>query len=337
MIFDICLFKNSSGRLSQYPTLDYARDVIVESLKLTLPLHGKRQFTIIKRRRSGVFRLYQIYNQVYNDKNDSFGICVVYYDYYPYNVDYMFRLCGSTIAKIIEEGKAMHFNFDGNIVSDSHDLGYYYSTLEKYKDKIESALHRLKVNIRPIPHNVYNCYENQHIICQLSDKVWSLENAFKTNNIVVVTEVIEEENIYNMRNLIKNSNETIENLKQQISSLKQTLKRAESQKIKGLENEREAEAQTIEKKNVDWVFEGVIFFGLLYDNIFPCLINEMATWMKISIHSAMAISFGLMFFSYDNKGRYAKFLFNISLSIIYITTWLITVAIFVNKYRIQID
>ena len=67
MIFDICLYKFCAGKLSQYPTLEYAKDIINESRKLTFSLRGKRQLSLVKRGTSGKVLLYNIYNYVYND------------------------------------------------------------------------------------------------------------------------------------------------------------------------------------------------------------------------------------------------------------------------------
>lgn len=228
MIFDICLYKFCSGKLSQYPTLEYAKEVISESHKLTFSLHGKRQLSLIKRGNAGKVLLYSIYNYVYNDQNDSLGICIVFYDKYPHNIDYMFKLCGTIIAEVIAEGKAFHFDSNGNIVSDKKGIEIHHSTLSKHKEKIKQILQNLESNIRTIPQNVYNSYEDQHIICQLSDNSWTLDEMFKTNNIVIVTEEIEDENINSMRSFIKKSNETVDDLNKQIKELKEQLKKSEN-------------------------------------------------------------------------------------------------------------
>ena len=161
MIFDICLYKFCSGELSQYPALEYAKNIIKESRKLTFSLHGKRQLTLVKRGNSGKFLLYSIYNYVYNDKNDSIGICIVFHDKYPHDVDFFFQFCGFIIAEIIEEGKAFHFDSKGNIISDNKDLEFHHSTLSKHKEKIKTSLQNVKSKVRAIPRNVYNNFEDQ--------------------------------------------------------------------------------------------------------------------------------------------------------------------------------
>ena len=92
MVFDICFYKYYSNRLSQYPTLDYAQDIIIENLKLTFPLNGKRQLSIIKRGDGDCIRLYQIYNHVYNKGADSF-LCLTSIDF---TVPCLFRHSEST-------------------------------------------------------------------------------------------------------------------------------------------------------------------------------------------------------------------------------------------------
>lgn len=88
----------------------------------------------------------------------------------------------------LKQGKAFHFDSYGNIVSDKKVLGVHHSTLSKHKEKIKFTLQNLKSNIRSIPQNVYNSFEDQHVICQLSDKSWNLDEMFKTNNIVIFTD-----------------------------------------------------------------------------------------------------------------------------------------------------
>ena len=102
MIFDVCFFKYSSGQLSQFPAIGYAKRIINESLKLSLALHGKRQFSLIKRAEGGNVRLYNIYNYVYNDSKDSIGICIVFHDKYPYDIEYLFKLYGLTISSLFK-------------------------------------------------------------------------------------------------------------------------------------------------------------------------------------------------------------------------------------------
>lgn len=236
MIFDICLYKFCSSKLSQYPALEYAKDVISESRKLTFSLHGKRQLSLVKRGVSGKVLLYNIYNYVYNENNDSIGICIVFHDTYPYDIDFLFKFCGLIIADIIEEGKAFHFDSKGNIICDNNGLEFHHSTLSKHKDKIKATLQNVKTKVRAIPRNVYNSFEDQHVICQLSDKSWSLDEIFKTNNVVIITEEIEEENINSMRSFIIKSNETIDNLNRQIKELKKQQRQLGEQKQKEQSN-----------------------------------------------------------------------------------------------------
>lgn len=61
----------------------------------------------------------------------------------------------------------------------------------------------------------------------MSDKSWSLDEIFKTNNVVIITEEIEEENINSMRNRILGLNKTIENQQIKIGELESTIKRLE--------------------------------------------------------------------------------------------------------------
>lgn len=283
MIFDICLYKFYSGKLSQYPTLEYAKDVINESRKLTFSLRGKRQLSLVKRGNSGKVLLYNIYNYVYNDKNDSVGICIVFHDKYLHDIDFLFKLCGLIVAEIIEEGKAFHFDSKGNIISDNYDLEYHHSTLSKHKDKIKATLQNVKTKVRAIPRNVYNNFEDQHVICQLSDKSWSLDEIFKTNNVVIITEEIEEENINSMRSFIKKSNETVDDLNKKIKKLEEQLKKAEKEKKQSQTNPPKKQSNNTNDTGMDataWITLGVIGAIILLNVIAPWFIPSV--WPKLA-------------------------------------------------------
>lgn len=284
MIFDICLYKFCSGKLSQYPALEYAKDVISESRKLTFSLHGKRQLSLVKRGVSGNVLLYNIYNYIYNENDDSIGICIVFHDKYPYDIDFLFKFCGLIVAEIIEEGKAFHFDSKGNIISDNNDLEFHHSTLSKYKDKIKATLQNVKSKTRAIPRNVYNNFEDQHAICQLSDKSWSLDEIFKTNNVVIITEEIEEENINSMRSFIKKSNETVEDLNKRIKKLEEQLRKAEKEKKQSQTNPPKKQSNNTNGTGMDttaWITLGVIGAIILLNVIAPWFIPSV--WPKLAV------------------------------------------------------
>ena len=293
MIFDVCIYKYCSGKQSHFPTLEYAKDIISESRKLTFSLRGKSQLILIKRGNSGKVLLYSIYNYVYNDKNDSVGICIVFHDKYPHDIDFLFKFCGSIIAEIIEEGKAFHFDSKGNILSDNNDLEFHHSILSKYKDKIKTILQNVNSKVRAIPRNVYNNFEDQHVICQLSDKSWSLDELFKVNNIVIITEEIEEENINSMRSFIKKSNETVDDLNKKIKKLEEQLKKVEKEKKKTQTNSPKKQNNKTNDDGMDvtaWITLGVIGGIILLNVIVPWFIPSV--WPKLSV---ILTGFGMYF------------------------------------------
>lgn len=285
MIFDICLYKFCAGKLSQYPTLEYAKDVINESRKLTFSLRGKRQLSLVKRGTSGKVLLYNIYNYVYNDKNDAVGICIVFHDKYPHDIEFLFKFCGLIIAEIIQDGKAFYFDSKGNIISDKNDLEFHHSTLSKHKEKIKATLQNVKTKVRAIPRNVYNNFEDQHVICQLSDKSWSLDEIFKTNNVVIITEEIEEENINSMRSFIKKSNETVDDLNKKIKKLEEQLKKVEREKKKQFQTKPPHKQSKKPNDNgmdaTAWITLGVIGAIILLNVIAPWFIPSV--WPKLSV------------------------------------------------------
>ncbi|MCH5311342.1 MAG: hypothetical protein J1E57_05215 [Prevotella sp.] len=295
MVFDICFFKYSNKVLSQYPTLDYAKGVINESLGQTLLLHGKRQLCFIKRSSSGAIRMFQIYNYIYNGEN-SFGICIVYYDEYSQDVEFLFNFFSSIVANIVEEGKVLYFDTNGRIVSAKEGIEHYYSILAKYKNRITSALQNLKSGIKPIPLNVYNNYIDQHIVCQRSDKSWSMDEVMQHNNIVIITEEIEDENINSMRGLIKRSYEEVDKLNIRIRALTSHIEHIKHEKGKGasyghIQNvcskTNITAKQEKEKNNVDkfdiimWLITGGFILSIFFNLITPWFIDSI--WSKISV------------------------------------------------------
>lgn len=284
MIFDFCFYRYNLGHLSQYPTLEYAKEVIFESLELTLPLHGKRQFSLVKRGDSDKIRLYQIYNYIYNDNNDAFGICIVYHDKYPNDIEYMFKLCGATVVSILEEGKLLHLDSKGNIISDNRDLGNHYSALNGHKVKFKDKILRQGTKLSPIPNNFYNNNEKQHVICQLSDKSRSLDELFENNNVVVITEEIEDENINNMRSFVKRSNETVKILNEQVKRLQEQLRQVEREKQKYEKQVKQATNNTTQHDVDDflgWVIFGGFIAAVLLCLIAPWFISSMPIWIKL--------------------------------------------------------
>lgn len=309
MIFDFCFYRYNLGHLSQYPTLEYAKEVIFESLELTLPLHGKRQFSLVKRGDSDKIRLYQIYNYIYNDNNDAFGICIVYHDKYPNDIEYMFKLCGATVVSILEEGKLLHLDSKGNIISDNRDLGNHYSTLNGHKVKFKDKILCKGTKLSPIPNNFYNNYEKQHVICQLSDKSWSLDELFENNNVVVITEEIEDENINNMRSFVKRSNETVKILNEQVKRLQEQLRQVEREKQKYEKQVKQATNNTTQHDVGDffvWIIVGGFIAAVLLCLIAPWFISSMPIWIKFALLAAAG--FGMFAVGYaleeNHKGKY---------------------------------
>ena len=228
MFSDICFFNYKQGKVSLYPSLDYLSNVIEESTVQTTFLRGLRQLSIIRREDGNNKHIIVIYNYRYSISTDSFGVCLVFKDYYPCGVSYLFSFMGKIIAEIVKEGKVLFVDKEGLIQISNRDIKNFTAVLKQHIDHSKIEYNRKKaelVKISSLSSNYYSVYKDQTIVHQLSDDSWTISEALEYNNIVIVTEEIEEENINSMRNRILDYNKTIENQQRRIDELEAELKR----------------------------------------------------------------------------------------------------------------
>jgi len=226
MNYEVCLFRKTSKRISHYTDMVYAVDFIKDGLKMTSNLKGKQQMCFLRWKQNETNLLYVIYNYVYGKSDESFGLCFVFRNHYPQNVNYLFAFCGSVVSKIVEEGKILCLDENGNIKycggkkGSANTLPY----LSKHLDNIRSKFESESCCFSPLPPTYYN-NRDQHVIHQLGDTSWTMAEALNYNNIVIVTEEIEDENIYSMRSRILTSDQKLKEQERKIAELEAEIKR----------------------------------------------------------------------------------------------------------------
>lgn len=252
MSYDICFYWNVSNQVSLCQTLDYAVDVIKESLAEATSMKGKRQLFIMRRENGAVKHVFAIYNYVYGDSSDSFGICLVFRDYFPNDIKYLFEYCSKVVSEIIEEGKLLFFDKSGGICANRKEISRQQATVKRHMDRFENGFDDKKLrlaNLASLPSNYYNKSKTEIIVHQLSDNSWTMKESFNYYNNVIITEEIEEENINSMRSLIIQLNETIEKLNQQIAILQMQHKKQENNDKKESQ-EKDQMKSSNEKKDI---------------------------------------------------------------------------------------
>ena len=204
MSYDICLFKRTSNRLSQYQTLGYATDIIKESLVQTSDLKGKRQLIIIRREDIRLKHVFAIYNYVLLS-GDTFGLCFAFKEYYPKNIKYIFSFCSKIVSEIIKEGKILYVDDKGNIKVSTEELSQQSAILKPHLEHVNASFDENNAKLFPLSSlTTYNkIFQCQRIVHELSDTTWSMTESLNYNNIVVFTEVLEDENINNYRNVVR--------------------------------------------------------------------------------------------------------------------------------------
>lgn len=287
MFSDICFFHNKQYKVSLYPSLDYISDVIEESVVQTSSLKGLRQLSITRREEGKTKQIIVIYNYRYTNSTDSFGVCLVFNDYYPCGVNYLFSYFGEVIANIIKEGKLLFLDKkSGTIHATNQELTNHSAVIKRHIDRFKTYFRNGKaelVKISNLSSNYYSIFKKQTIVNQLSDTSWNITESLNYNNIVIITEEIEDENINNIRSIIKESNETIDNLNKQICKLNEQLKQAEKEKKK-LRTKVNPSPKVEVKISSDvtmWIVLGIIVVVIHLNLIAPWFIPTI--WSKLAV------------------------------------------------------
>lgn len=288
MFSDICFFNHKQGKVSLCPSLDYLSNVIEESAVQTASLQGCRQLSIIRREEGNFKHIIIIYNYRYSTSTDSFGVCLVFKDYYPCGINYLFSFMGKIIAKIVREGKVLYVDKRGFIQASNSDIKRFSAVLKQHIDHSKKEFNRKKaelVILSSLSSNYYSIYRNQTIVHQLSDDSWAISEDLEYNNIVIITEEIEEENINSMRSFIKKSNETVDDLNKKIKKLEEQLKKSEREKKKQSQTKPPHKQSNKPNDNgmdtTTWITLGVIGAIILLNVIAPWFFPSV--WPKLSV------------------------------------------------------
>lgn len=293
MFSDICFFQSKHFKISMYPSLDYISNVIKESVVQTSSLRGLRQLSIIRREEGKIKHTIVIYNYRYTDSTESFGVCLVFNDYYPCGINYFFSVTGKVIADIVNEGKVLYIDNRGVIQWSNYDLASFSALLKQHIDRFKKDFNTKKANLKKLSSlsaNYYNIYKKQTIVHQLSDTSWNVTESLNYNNIVIFTEEIEDENINSMRSLIKKSNDTVDDLNKQIAKLKEQLKQAEREKTKVNPPQKTEVKENETSDTTMWIVLGIIAAIILFNLTVPWFIPTV--WPKLAV---ILTSFGTYF------------------------------------------
>lgn len=202
MLHSICFYLYLQQELWLYPSFDGIDTIAIDTINRVNNLKGKQQL-IIKRTGENGNYAFVLYNHTLNNSKDSFGICFYSQNLYPQNVGYIFSLFGNILSNILEEGKILYFNQHGAIKYGNEKFQRYEVLLKKHLDQLVNQIDIQKLCFAPFSSNYYEIYQNQTEIFQLTDTTWTVSEALKTNNIVIVTTAIENENINKYQNVIR--------------------------------------------------------------------------------------------------------------------------------------
>ena len=234
-MIDFCFFLNQQNKIKLFPSLTNAISVVSESVEQTCGMKGKRQLSVVRREEGDIKQCFVVFNYVYGSSSDSFGICLVIRDHYPQNIRYLFSYFSNQIKEIIEEGKILYVDNQGEIKAEKITSEKIPAILIRHLDNIKGRLDKNKIklaSLTSITNNYFKTGKFQTCIYELSDDTWKVAEALNYNNVVIVTEEIEEENIHKYKNVVRQKNEEIKSLKEELNTQKAKNRQLKAQKSK---------------------------------------------------------------------------------------------------------
>ncbi len=234
MDLTVCLYQYKK-KYCQYPHYDGIEETVVDTLQRVVGLKGKQQLVIRRYGDNGKNTLI-LYNYVLNEQKESFGIVLLTKDRYPQNIYGVFSALGNVIYGIAKEGKILYFDSENkwHIGFGKKKLTHYEPLLKKHIHLLSSQIGTQDFSFVPYSSDYYQVYQHQMGVYQLSDKTWSISEAIKENNIIVITTEIDEENSKNIRNKfigfekeINDKDKQIQDKDKQIQELKEKLRKSE--------------------------------------------------------------------------------------------------------------
>lgn len=233
-MIDSCFFLHQSNKTVLFPSLTNAISVVSESVGQTCRMKGKRQLSVIRREEGNTKQCFVVFNYVYGSTTNSCGICLVIRDKYPTDIRNIFTCLTNQIKDLVEEGKILYIDSQGEIRAIEITSDKISAILNRHLDILSNRLCGVNLQLTAlssIPNDYYKNGKNQTAIYELTDDSWDLGEALNYNNIVIITEEIEDENIHNFKNVVRKQNEEIMRLKEDLNS-----QRTASLKLKAQKN-----------------------------------------------------------------------------------------------------
>lgn len=234
-MIDFCFFLNQQNKVELFPSLTNAISVVSESVGQTCDMKGKRQLSVVRREDGNIKQCFVVFNYVYGSTTNSCGICLVIRDKYPTDIKYLFACLNDQIKDLIEEGKILYIDGQGEIKAVEITSDKISPVLNRHLDKLSSRIDVNSLKLSPlsgIPNHYLKNGKYQTVIHELSDNTWEMADALNYNNIVIVTEEIEDENIYQYKNIIRQKNEEITSLNMELDCQKDKIIQLKAQKNK---------------------------------------------------------------------------------------------------------
>ena len=322
MDFTICLYKYTK-KYDQYPLYDGIEETVVDTIRRVVGLKGKQQLVVRRYGDNGRNTLI-LYNYVLNEQKESFGIVLLTKDRYPQNINEVFATLGKVIYGIAQEGKILYYDSEKQwqIRFGKKKLTHYESLLKKHINLLTSQIGTRDFSFVPFSSDYYQVYQHQLGIYQLSDKTWSITEAIKENNIIVITTEIEEENIRNARSIFIGQEKKIIDKDKQIQELKEKLRKSEEANEKQNNGhsaesfDRQKEIGTKKetpdrigpnppvkpvkkKRNKDWglyAFVGIVSFFILFSLIVPWFIPGLLPKLAVALTGVAVVLLILVIF-----------------------------------------
>lgn len=276
MDFTVCFFEYTHNNCLHYPCYDGVKEIIKDSVERLIGLRGKQQLVVRRYGECGTGTLI-LYNYVLNEKNESFGIALFKKDKYPNNIRKVFLTFGNAINEIVQEGKILHFDKQWHICLGKKKFKQYDNYLRKHIDALVIKIAATNLSFYDYSSDYYQIPKSQMSIFKLSDN-WSVSEALKSNNIVVFTEVTEEENINDARNIFSKQKKEIEDKDKLIDAQNKRIKELEAslrKSKKGKKKEKHWE--------IDWydILLIILFLSILFNLIVPWFIPGL--WAKLAV------------------------------------------------------
>lgn len=235
----VYLFGQFNSGYSQYPD-DYAQNIFK-----TFYLNA-RSITQIAIHRDGNLMYYGYIRKL--ESNRYIGVCVVVNGAYLVSVNGLFTLFKKTISELIINGWLIHYNEQGEIVSNIDKLYLNRWEIDFVTNYLRSGFNDLKESLRTLPTVSYDKSKDSVAYFNANDDNAKIINSSYSEGY---TFIFKDTN-YNTRNL-----DRLENVLHNVIGQRDSLEKELSEKKK------EISVLKVKQRNTTWVsFLGVVVFVL---------------------------------------------------------------------------